>query len=89
MVDPADGRKIAKIAELLFVVIRVLNTGKKIRLKLYKHVCHMIGMQVIANFPWARMNETMHSVSSDFPQRRLPGDPIPLYYYGVCDIEQY
>ena len=64
MTDAPKGEKVGKIAELLYVVIRVLNTNKKINVKVFKHVCHMIGMLVITHFPWARMNETMHSVWS-------------------------
>ena len=52
-----------KIAELLYVVIRVLNSGKEINLKVYIHICHTIGLLVINHFPWARMNETLHDVS--------------------------
>ena len=64
MKDTAKGEKLANIAELLYVVIRVLNTDKKIDLEMYKRICHMIGLQVITHFPWAKMNETMHSVSA-------------------------
>ena len=61
--DEGDGKKVGKIAELLYVVIRVLNSGKEINLKVYIHICHTIGLLVINHFPWARMNETLHDVS--------------------------
>ena len=61
--DKAVAGKIGKISELLYVIIRVLNTDKKINVAKYKHVCHMVGVLVISTFPWARMNETTHSVS--------------------------
>ena len=64
MIETSKGQKVGKVAELLYVVIRVLNTDKKINVKVFKHICHMIGMLVITHFPWARMNETMHSVRS-------------------------
>jgi hypothetical protein len=64
MKNQEDGKKVGKIGELLYVVIRALNSGKKIDLKVYQHVCHMIGILVITKFPWARMNETLHDVGA-------------------------
>ena len=60
--DKAAGQRISKLCELLYVIIRVLNTDSKIDVKLYKHICHVVGILVVHNYPWARMNDTLHSV---------------------------
>jgi hypothetical protein len=62
--DEALGRVVGKLAELLYVVYRVINSSKKINVKVFKHVCHMIGILVVNKLPWVHMNQTMHSVST-------------------------
>ena len=67
MKDKAKGEKLGMIADLFHVVIKVLNTNKRIDLDLYKRLCHIIGIQIISHFPWAVMGETVHSVSMQYP----------------------
>ena len=47
--NEGDGKKVGKIAEILYVDIRVLNTGKEINLKVYMHICK-VGKNVFCVF---------------------------------------
>ena len=63
MNDKSAGKMIGKLTRKCYLVFRVLNTDSKIDVKLYQHVCHVIGISVVHAYPWARMNETTHSVN--------------------------
>ena len=47
------------------MVIRVITSGRNIHLDEYKEVCHkvdLLGILVRHHFPWAAMNQTLHSI---------------------------
>ena len=78
---------VGKIAELFYVVVRVLNTDRLVDVSLYKRVCHSIGILIVSRIKWARMNETIHSVSYTavyaFVQCAM------FWYYHLCLMLHY
>ena len=44
----------------LSVILRVISSSEKVHLEIYRDLCLQFSLNVANNFPWARLNHTLH-----------------------------